>query len=81
MNEFHGYLGYAREALRQITDEPDIYGITKPWGSVEEWINFELEGATGDDFRTEEQRNSIIAAMRTVATLEELNHPFTHRES
>lgn len=35
----------ARQSYREVTTEPEAYGITRPWRSVQEWINFELDGA------------------------------------
>lgn len=67
---------YAQLSLREITADPALYGVTKPWKSIDEWIAFELDGDAGDEFPTQEERDAITAAMRQI-DLAALNAPWS----
>ena len=73
-------MAYAKIALRDITDAPWAYGINEPWSSINEWIDFELDGDAGDVFATPEERDAITQALWDVADLDTLNAPFKEAE-
>ena len=69
----------AAQSFHEVTTEPAAYGIKRPWVSVQEWIDFELNGdgpeelmrRFGISFR--DAARELAGAMMATATLEDLN--------
>lgn len=72
----------AKTSFEEVTTEPEVYGICEPWQSIQEWIDFELDGAGPEELMRDfgitygEASNVLQRAMKEYATLEELNAPF-----
>lgn len=73
----------ARQAYAEVTTEPAAYGIERPWRSVREWIDYELDG-DGPQVLMRVRRISfkqaaaaLERAMARIATLAELNAKLT----
>jgi hypothetical protein len=70
---------YAIVALEEVASHPEDYGITEPWKSVGDWVDYEMQGDAGEQFTTDEERRAVIAALKEVADLKILNAPFGRR--
>ena len=69
----------ARQSFLEVTTEPEAYGVEGPWRSIQEWVDFELNGDGPYQLTREfhvnfrEAARALTVAMLGLATLEELN--------
>lgn len=69
----------AAQSYHEVTTEPEAYGVERPWRSIQEWVDFELDGdgpqelmrRFGIDFKS--AARELAGAMWSYADLDELN--------